>query len=41
MNLIRSHGLLYVWVPQEVPNMIFTYSWRDFTLLLSFMPSID
>lgn len=34
MHLVRSHWLMYVWVPQVVLKLIFSYSERELTALV-------
>jgi len=41
MHLVRSHRLMYVQVPQLVPNLIFPYSGRGFSPLVPILQSID
>jgi len=40
MNLVRSHRLLYVQVPQMVMNLIFFYSGKRFGPLVPILQSI-
>jgi len=41
MHLVRSHRLMYVQIPQVVPNLIFPYSGRSFSPLVPILQSIN